>query len=130
MARRDDLLGVSAAETIIGADVAVKGNLSGGGDIMLDCKLSGEITTSGDVTIGVNAIIKANLRGQNVHVAGQLAGDIEASGEVTISETGQVKGDITSTSLAIASGATFIGKSIMTQPQARELDAPDAALDT
>jgi cytoskeletal protein CcmA (bactofilin family) len=113
MARKshDDALGVTGAETIIGSGVSVAGELTSEADI--DGLLDGNITTTGDVTIGVNASIKAVVKGNNVIVAGHLTGNIFASGDTTIRETGQVVGDITSSSLAIVPGGIFVGRNHM-----------------
>ncbi len=117
MARKDDLLGISGIETVIGAGVVVHGNLTSEGDILIDGILKGDIKTAGDVTIGVNGRIKANLTALNVTVAGELDGSIIADGEVTIRETGRVTGDVTAAGLAIASGGVFSGRSISQKPR-------------
>jgi cytoskeletal protein CcmA (bactofilin family) len=124
VARRDDVLGVTGADTVIGAGVIVHGNLTSESDVMIDGTLDGDIRTMGDVTIGVNARIKANVHGLNVTVAGELQGNIIAEGEATIRETGRVTGDITAAGLAITSGGIFSGKSIVHQQ--RELDLAPA----
>lgn len=113
MARKthDDALGVVGAETVIGAGVVVRGNLQGEADIIVDGQLEGDIVTIADVTIGVNARVKAHIKGANVTIAGQLKGDIEATGLTTIRETGQVTGDITAAGLAITAGGVFVGQS-------------------
>jgi cytoskeletal protein CcmA (bactofilin family) len=119
----EDALGVAGAETVIGTGVVVHGNLRSESDISIDGTLTGEITTDGDVTIGVNARIKANIRATNVAIAGTLHGNITAGGETTIRETGHVEGDIKAGGLAIASGGIFIGRSIMETPP--QLDHDD-----
>ena len=115
MARRthDDALGVTGAETIIGSGVTVHGELVSESDVMVDGQVEGNISTSGDVTVGVNAEIKATITGAKVVVAGHLTGNIHSSGETTIKETGRVDGDITSIGLSIVSGGIFIGRSHM-----------------
>ncbi len=119
MARRihEDALGVTGAETIIGAGVIVHGDLKSESDVSIDGILDGTITTTGDVTIGVNAQIKATVEGDNVTVAGHLTGNIKATGTATIRETGQVDGDITAGGIAIMTGGIFIGRSRMTKPE-------------
>ena len=119
MVRRshDDALGVVGAETVIGAGVSVKGEIFSESDIMIDGTVNGIISTSGDVIVGVNANIKANIKAGNVTIAGHVIGDVVASGEAMIRETGQVQGDITASGLAITSGGIFVGRSHM-QPQA------------
>lgn len=115
MARKshDDAFGVVGAETIIGAGVTVKGDLTSESDVIVDGKLEGTIKAKGDVTIGVNAVITAVVYGDNVTVAGHLTGDVHATGTATIRESGQVDGDVTSAGLAIIAGGIFIGRSHM-----------------
>jgi cytoskeletal protein CcmA (bactofilin family) len=123
MARKshEDALGVVGAQTIIGTGVEISGNLSSEADIIIDGTLEGSLTAGGNLTIGVNANVKANVEADNVTVAGVLHGDILANGEASILETGQVKGNIKAAGLAISSGGVFIGRSIMTIPS--QLDA-------
>lgn len=130
MARKtlEDALGVAGSETIIGTGVTVRGNLHSESDITIDGQLNGDIKTTGDVTIGMNGRVTANIQGANVSVAGNLTGNIKASGEVSIRETGHVEGDITAMGLAISSGAVFIGRSIMEAPPTLAEPAPDPKL--
>ena len=118
MARRthDDALGVAGAETVIGTGVTVHGNLTSESDIVIDGNLDGQIKTAGNVTLGINAVVKANVQAANVTIAGSLKGNINAEGETTILETGHVDGDIHSIGLAISSGGVFSGRSIMEAP--------------
>lgn len=115
MARRshDDALGVAGAATIIGSGVTVKGDLVSESDITVDGTLDGNITTIGDITLGVNAIVTAQITGSNVTVAGHLTGNITATGETVIRETGQVEGDISSAGLSIIPGGVFVGRNVM-----------------
>lgn len=132
MAKKDDLLRLSESETIIGSGVRVKGTLASDGDVTIDGMLAGEVKTLGNLVLGVNAHVKANVTARNVTIAGQLNGNIKTEGEATITETGKVNGNISCGSLAIAGGAVFIGASVMTEntpremadEEAPELDAP------
>ena len=129
MARKahEDALGVAGAETIIGTGVTVKGNLSSEADIIIDGSLVGHITTTGDITLGVNAVVKGSLSATNVTIAGNLHGNIQAEGETTIRETGQVRGDISTTGLTINSGGIFAGQSLMqAPPQLQSSSEPEA----
>ena len=123
MARRGDVLGVTGADTVIGAGVVVTGNLTSEADINIDGTMhGGDIKTTGDLTIGVNARIKANVWATNVIVAGELDGNIIAEDQASIRETGRVTGDITAAGLAIVPGGVFSGRSIVHRQ--RELDLP------
>jgi cytoskeletal protein CcmA (bactofilin family) len=122
MARKthDDALGVAGAETVIGTGVIVHGDLTSEADIIIDGTLDGTIKTTGNITVGVNAHIKANIYATNATIAGTIQGNIKAEGETSILETGHVEGDIKSAGLAISSGGTFIGRSVMEVPQRLE----------
>jgi cytoskeletal protein CcmA (bactofilin family) len=134
MARKthDDAFGAAGAETMIGAGVTVHGNLISESDVTIDGQLEGDVTATGDVTVGVNARVKGNVHGTNVTVLGHLKGNIVASGEASIRETGQVEGDITSAGIAINSGGIFVGRSKMQTIPSLDIpsDSPLAEVET
>ncbi|HVE80800.1 MAG TPA: polymer-forming cytoskeletal protein [Candidatus Dormibacteraeota bacterium] len=117
MPKKHDLLGVTETDTIIGANVRLKGNLASEGDILIDGHLEGNVKSARDVTIGVNAQIAGDVAGQNITIAGQQKGDIQATEGATITATGQVAGDITASLLSIERGGIFIGNSKMKPAQ-------------
>jgi cytoskeletal protein CcmA (bactofilin family) len=115
MARRthDDAFGVAGADTVIGTGVEVHGDLTSESDIIVDGILNGALKAGGNVTLGVNAVVKGNIEATNVTISGQLQGNVVAIDDLTIRETGQLKGDIKVGGLTVLSGAIFIGRSIM-----------------
>jgi cytoskeletal protein CcmA (bactofilin family) len=127
MARRTDALGVTGADTVIGPGVIVTGTLDSEGDMYIDGSVTGEIKAIGDVTIGINAVIKANIAANNVTVGGSLEGDIRAQGEASITESGQVHGNIHATGLSISNGGQFEGTNRVLSTRQLELPAEDEA---
>lgn len=127
MARRNDLLGVAGAETIIGTGVKLRGNLASEGDILVDGTLAGNIKTRGNLNIGVNAHVTGDVSAESVTVAGQLDGNIRAADATTIAETGQITGDIITTRLHVGMGAIFIGTSKMKPVQVKEVASREFA---
>lgn len=121
MAKKQDLLGVVGAETVIGSGVKLRGNLVSDGDIIVDGALAGNIKTKGNLTIGVNAHVTGDVTADSVSVAGHLDGNVRASDSTTIAETGQVNGDIATGRLHIDMGAIFIGASKMKPVEASEI---------
>ena len=111
----------AGTDTVIGTGVKIKGTLASESDITINGTLNGEIRTSGNVSIGVNGIVKADIKAQNVTVAGHLLGNIMAENETTVTESGHVKGDITTAVVAIGPGAIFIGRINMTSTEAEIL---------
>ena len=128
--RKDNIIGITGNETIIGAGVKVKGNLSSEHDMIIDGILVGNVKTKGAITIGVNAIIRGTMVARDVTVSGQLEGDIKATNLAAITETGRVRGNIACNEISIASGAVFLGSNVMTMAESPEVLAePDASGD-
>jgi len=121
MARREDVLGVTGADTVIGAGVIVMGDLVSEGDMIVDGELTGNIKTLGNVKIGVNAIVSGNISGENITVGGSLQGHITATGEANVTETGNVICDILCSTLSVGSGAVFQGRVKMQTTQTLDL---------
>ncbi len=117
---KHDLMGISSSETIIGAGVKIKGDLHSDADIAIDGELTGDIKARGNVEIGVNGVINADITARSIQINGSLKGDILAEDEVIINETGKLVGNITTQTLAIARGGIFIGSSAMNQTEATE----------
>lgn len=113
--RKDELVQVGAAETVVGTSVKLKGNLKSDGDITVDGSVNGEIKTKGTVNIGPNANIIANVHAKNVIISGTVQGNVVATDRLNISESGRVYGDISANILSISAGALFTGKSTMAE---------------
>ncbi len=117
MARRGDLISVTGgAETVIGSGVTAKGSLVSESDIIVDGTFTGDIRAGGSVTLGVNAIVKGNVKARSVSVAGDLTGNVSAEEELSISETGRLTGDISTLQFSVGTGAVFNGQVKMNVP--------------
>lgn len=112
--------GRESTETIVGADVNLRGNLKSEGNVRIEGSLSGEIKTKGDIYIGKNAQVKATVSANNAIISGAVIGDINARERLEITETGQVGGNVACGVLSIKSGAIFNGKSLMEIEQVQE----------
>ena len=124
MAKQHHLVAMVGSDTVIGTGVQVEGALGSAGDITVDGHVDGDVTAGGNITIGVNGEVKGNLSGINILVAGHVTGTITSSGETHLTETCKLKGDITTTLIAIDSGANFLG-TIHMQEQQRLLPNDD-----
>lgn len=125
---REEFVKSGASETIVGASVKLKGNLRSDGDILIEGMVTGDLKTSGAVVIGESASVVANIKGQNVAVAGVVQGNIEASDKLEISNTGKVIGDIAANVLSISAGASFSGK--CTMPDHPKAEKAEPVLET
>lgn len=102
------------ADTIIGADVNVKGNLKNKGSIQINGTVEGEIRSEEDITIGESASVVGPVVAKNILISGKVDGTIEAAEKLEIDPTGVVQGDIKTKTLIVREGANFNGTTSMT----------------
>ena len=103
----------SATRNILSSDVEIKGSVKFTNDLVIDGKIEGEIQSSGNLTVGENARIKAEIKTATVVVYGKVHGNIIAADRVDLKSTAEVIGDIKTKTLSVEPGAVFVGKSIV-----------------
>lgn len=97
--------------TVIGKSVTIRGELSGSEDLYMDGDIEGTITLpEHGLTIGPNAMVKADIRVRDLVVFGKVTGNLTATGRVDIRNSAVVNGDIVSGRLSIEENATISGK--------------------
>ncbi|GEN44683.1 bactofilin family protein [Alkalibacillus haloalkaliphilus] len=104
---------VSNVDTVIGSASKFQGDLNSQASIRIDGEFKGNITCNGDVVIGGEGKVEADVTGRDLTVAGQIDGNVHASGTLRIEATGVINGDITMGVLVIDEGGTFTGRSNM-----------------
>ncbi|MFM2170319.1 MAG: hypothetical protein RI957_548 [Verrucomicrobiota bacterium] len=102
---------VAATRNVLSTDVEVKGTLKFTNDLIVDGRIEGEIHSDGNLTIGENARIKAEIRTATVIVHGKVHGNITASNRVDLKAGAEIVGDIKAKILTMEAGAVFVGKS-------------------
>lgn len=108
---------VSGAETLIGPSVKLEGNFNSDGDIVVEGILTGNLTTRGDVRVGGQAVIEAQVVAKSAAVAGKVKGNITVEGSLHLSSTAVIAGDVRAGSLAIEEGAVLNGKVTMSNKE-------------
>jgi len=96
--------------TVIGEETSVKGVLHTQRSIRIEGTLEGEVNSQGEIFIGQNSTINAQIFGKDVVVAGEVVGNIEARKSLHILKTGRVYGDISGDQLKIEEGGIYKGK--------------------
>ena len=99
--------------TIIGAGARLEGNVVSAGSLRIDGQVKGQINAEADVALSPQSQVEADIRAQNVSVAGRFKGNILVKGKAHLARGGRVDGNITSKTLVIEEGAIFHGQSIM-----------------
>ena len=94
--------------SILGADTAIKGDISAASDLHIDGRIEGDIMCASLVQGETSEIIGA-LKVQNAKLAGIIRGTIDA-GELVILRTAQIHGDVHYDALTIEPGAQVDGR--------------------
>jgi cytoskeletal protein CcmA (bactofilin family) len=112
---------IDKIETVIGLNTNFKGRLVCDGSVRIDgiCE-EGVIETAGNIVVGPQAKVAANLIADNISVSGAVTGNIKALGRLEILSTGKVWGDVDAGSFLLDEEAHFQGK-LLTQS---ELEPP------
>ncbi len=75
-------------------------------DLIIQGKLSGEITCRGTLLIDPDAQVKAKVEAASATIFGTYEGDLVCSGKLTIGATARVRGSVKTAVLVIEEGAT------------------------
>jgi len=99
--------------TIVGAGARLEGNVVSAGSLRIDGNVKGQINADGDVTLSPQSQVEADIRAQNVSVAGRFKGAIVVKGKAHLARGGRIEGNVTSKALVVEEGGVFHGQSIM-----------------
>jgi len=100
------------ATTVLTADCEFKGALAFSGELQLHGRLEGTIESEGgSLTIGEEAMIKAEIRVNDVQINGKVQGNVYATGRIELRGKAEVYGDLHTNRLAMDDGVVFVGRS-------------------
>ncbi|MCW1886129.1 polymer-forming cytoskeletal protein [Luteolibacter flavescens] len=107
---------VGPSRNVLSSDVDIKGTVKFTNDLVVDGRIEGEIQSDGNLTVGENARLKAEIKTGTVVVYGKVHGNIVANDRVELKASAEVVGDIKAKTLSIEPGAIFVGKSAVGTP--------------
>jgi cytoskeletal protein CcmA (bactofilin family) len=101
--------GIEEKATVLGRDDALSGRLQlrGGGELLGN--FSGQVECDGDLLIGPDAHVEADIRGVRVTIAGFVRGNIVAASRLKITNTGRLEGDARVGALVVQEGGVHHG---------------------
>lgn len=94
---------------IIGRGITIRGSLTGGGGLVIEGRVEGQIALKNQLTIESSGIVEADIRADELTINGTASGNIDASTKVSINQSAKVNGDIKATRVVIEDGAVFNG---------------------
>lgn len=101
---------------VIGKGLAVRGELSGVGDLQLGGEVEGKISLTGTLVILEGARVEADISATEIFVAGSVRGDLMALRRVELSPTGHLVGSVRSKVLVVQEGGRVKGRTVVGTP--------------
>ena len=95
--------------SVIGAGTVVRGNLEGEGSLDIFGRVEGDVTMSGDVTIGEGGGVRGDITANRISVQGSVQGDLRGAEAVLLERGAKVVGDLSAPRVGIGSGALVRG---------------------
>jgi cytoskeletal protein CcmA (bactofilin family) len=111
--RTEAVMAEEGEVTIVGAGARLEGNVVSAGNLRIDGQVKGQINAEGDVALSPQSQVEADIRAQNVSIAGRFKGSIQVKGKAHVGRGGRIDGNITSKTLVVEEGGIFHGQSIM-----------------
>jgi len=111
---------IGEMEIIIGKESVLKGNINTKGTIHIDGQFEGEINTAGDIIIGDNGMIRAQVIANNAMIAGIFYGNVHVTEKLELMPSARIYGDVKVGTLTIREGAILKGSCEMRQYIAKQ----------
>jgi cytoskeletal protein CcmA (bactofilin family) len=111
--------------SVIGADVAIKGDIHASADLHVDGKVEGDIICTSLVQ-GESSEVHGAVQAESARLAGRVTGSITVR-ELVILKSARIEGDVNYDALTIEQGAEVEGRFAHSVPNRRAADKPAAA---
>ena len=96
--------------TVLSEGDALVGQLLISGDGHLMGSFEGQVDCAGELLIGKDARVRADVRAENVLVAGSVKGTVVAKGRLELTSTGRLEGDAQTSCVVVQEGAVHFGR--------------------
>ena len=110
------------ARKVLDVDASLQGNLvfKDAVNLQINGSFEGKLETKGDLLIGEHAVVRADIIGERITIAGNVTGDVNALSEIRLTSTARLFGNIKAPTFVIEKGGVFQGSSYMLSSEARE----------
>ena len=94
----------------IARGTALKGNVTGPGNLVLDGQVIGCIAVGGNLHIAKRGTLLGDSQGNEMQIDGVVEGNASAHNCITLGRSARVKGNLKAKSIVLAPGAQFSGE--------------------
>jgi cytoskeletal protein CcmA (bactofilin family) len=106
------------ADTVVGPGLLVKGEIKGEGTVVMLGSFEGDVVLDGELHVGPDSRVDANISATAVIIAGVVRGNLAAHTRVDILASGSLTGSVRSGSFSAADGAVVKGELWVEPPPA------------
>lgn len=96
--------------TVIAKGVRVEGDFRSQGDVVIEGEVQGMISAAGVLTVGPEAVIKADITADEARISGTVDGNLQIKKQAVFSSSAKIKGDITAERITVEGGAQLDGR--------------------
>ena len=119
----------SSERATIGPSIIIKGDLSGGEDLVIEGRVEGKVDLKQhNVTVGRSGRVKADIFGKVVTIEGEVDGNVFAQEQAILRQAGAIRGNITAPRVILEDGSRFKGSIDMEMKESpsRHSDRPQS----
>jgi cytoskeletal protein CcmA (bactofilin family) len=113
MGRHAETENTASNLNIISPGTELHGNITTGGDMRIDGKLTGNFSSSQKLVIGISGVIEGSIQCSDCDISGEVIGDLFVENLLALKSTANVKGEIHTNKLLIELGAKYSGMCTM-----------------
>ncbi|MBU2494453.1 MAG: polymer-forming cytoskeletal protein [Bacteroidetes bacterium] len=110
--------------SILSRGIKIEGNIFSEGNIRIDGKVTGNVETSSNLTLGEHSDLNGEIKAKNITISGKVEGTLFTSEKLVLESKSLVIGDISCKILVVESGAKFNGNSRMGDQQTASIQSP------
>lgn len=96
--------------SVLGGGMVVTGDVKGDGELRIEGRVEGSVTTEGRVIVEPDGHIQGDVEAREVIASGKVSGNITASGAVRMKCGCRIDADVTATSIELEEGGVVNGK--------------------
>lgn len=115
----------NSALNMIGLGTVINGDLSSDGDLRIDGKINGQVSSKSKIAMGAGAEISGDVNARSADISGKIEGDVNIGETLFLRSSAKIKGNITTSKLVIESGAEFNGTCFMNNKSASAANTPN-----
>jgi cytoskeletal protein CcmA (bactofilin family) len=115
--------GARLQPTVIARGVRLEGEFVSQGDVTIEGEVVGRVKTSGLLTVGPEAQLKAEVAARDAVVSGKIEGNLTVERRLDLKASAQLDGDLVCQSASVEAGARLNGRVTMSAPTQEKRDA-------